>query len=288
MANYWLIDSKNWVLVACLLMLMNITEANEQIISARLADNKTVTAEFRSGESGSPAVLIVHGFLQTRNYLTVSTIAESAAEAGYTVLTPTLSLGVSERKKSLQCEAIHVHSFEEDIAEIDYWVKWLEKKGHRKIVVIGHSFGSLQLLGYLLNHSSSSVTQFIATSLLDASRERSTEKLQAYLLDARNRVKNADKSLGEYALSYCKKYVSPASAYLSYAEWSRKRILNSVKKADIPITVILGSKDKRLDPDWQKELKTYGAKVIMINGANHFFAADHEFDLLETVQKLLR
>lgn len=288
MANYWLIDSKNCVLVACLLMLTNITEANEHIISARLADNKTVTAEFRSGEPGSPAVLIVHGFLQTRNYLTVSTIAESAVEAGYTVLTPTLSLGVSERKKSLQCDAIHVHSFEEDVAEIDYWVKWLEKKGHRKIVVIGHSFGSLELLGYLLNHSSSSVTQFIATSLLDISREQPTKKLQANLLDARNRVKNADKSLGEYALSYCKKYVSPASAYLSYAEWSRKRILNSVKKADIPITVILGSKDKRLDPDWQKELKIFGAKVIMINGANHFFAADHEFDLLETVQKLLR
>ena len=288
MTNYWLIDSKNCVLVACLLMLMNITEANEQIISSRLADNKTVTAELRSGEPSSPAVLIVHGFLQTRNYLTVSTIAASAVEAGYTVLTPTLSLGVSERKKSLQCDAIHVHSFEDDIAEIDYWVKWLEKKGHSKIVVIGHSFGSLQLLGYLLNHSSSSVTQFIATSLLDGSREQSTEKLQAYLLDARNRVKNADKSLGEYSLSYCKKYVSPASAYLSYAEWSRKRILNSVKKVDIPITVILGSKDKRLDPDWQKELKTYGAKVIMINGANHFFAADHEFDLLETVQKLLR
>ena len=288
MANYWLIESKNYVLVACLLMLTNITEANEKIISARLADNKTVTAEFHSGEPGSPAVLIVHGFLQTRNYLTVSTIAESAAEAGYTVLTPTLSLGVSERKKSLQCDAIHVHSFEEDVAEIDYWVKWLEKKGHRKIVVIGHSFGSLQLLGYLLNHSSSSVSQFIATSLLDTSREQSPEKLQAYLLDAQNRVKNSDKSLGEYALSYCKKYVSPASAYLSYATWSRKRILNSVKKANIPTTVILGSKDKRLDPDWHKELKIFGAKVIMIDGANHFFSADHEFDLLETVQKLLR
>lgn len=288
MTNYWRIDSKNFVLVACLMMLMNISAANEQIISSRLADNKTVTAELRSGEPGSPAVLIVHGFLQTRNYLTVSTIAESAAEAGYTVLTPTLSLGVSERKKSLQCDAIHVHSFEEDVAEIDYWVKWLEKKGHNKIVVIGHSYGSLQLLGYLLSHSSSSISQFIATSLLDISKEQSTEKLQAYLLDARNKVKNADISLGEYAVSYCKKYISPASAYLSYAEWSRERILNSVKKLDIPITVILGSKDKRLDPDWQKELKIFGAKVIMIKGANHFFAADHEFDLLEAVQKLLR
>jgi len=272
----------------CLLFIASNVNASEQIISVKLPDNKTVTAEFRPGKPGSPAVLIIHGFLQTRNYLTVSILAESAVDAGYATLTPTLSLGVSERKKSLQCAAIHGHTFEGDIAEIDYWVKWLEKKGYRKIVVIGHSYGSLHLLGYLLGYSSTSVSRFIATSLLDISREQTPEERQTYMKDAENRIKNGDKSLGEYALSYCKKYAAPASAYISYASWSRNRILDSVKKINVPITVILGGKDKRLDANWKDELVNHGANVIMIDSANHFFAADQEFDLLDTVQELLK
>lgn len=275
------------LLLGLLVSVFNVGAA-ERIISAKLDDDKTVTAELRSGEPGSPAVLILHGFLQTRNYLTVSNLAEAASDAGYTVLLPTLSLGVSERKKSLQCDAIHTHTFKKDVDEIGYWIKWLEQKGHKKITVIGHSYGSLHLLGYLLDYSNPNISQFIATSLLDVSREIQSEKLNGFIEDAKSRMKNNDKSLGEYALSYCKKYVAPAYAYLSYASWSRKSILDSVKSVNIPITVILGSKDKRLDETWKGELTKHGAQVVMIEDANHFFTADQEFDLLDTVQNLLR
>lgn len=262
--------------------------SNENIISAKLEDGKTVTAEYRPLDSDSPAVLVLHGFLQTRNYLTVTNIADSAAESGYAVLLPTLSLGVSERKKSLQCDAIHNHSFKDDVEEVDFWIKWLEKKGHRKIVVIGHSFGSLQLLGYLIDYSNPVVTKYIGTSLLDVSREVDSEKFQAYTKDAMNRIRRNDNTLGEYAVSYCKKYMAPARAYMSYASWSRQSILDSIKNVKIPITVILGGKDKRLDPNWKSDLMKHGAKVIMLDEANHFFSGGQEFELLDSIQGLLK
>lgn len=275
------------IYVGLFLIAINVCSA-EQVISENLKDGTTVTAELRPSEPGSPAVLILHGFLQTRNYLTVSNLADSAVDAGYTVLLPTLSLGVSERKKSLQCDAVHTHSFKDDVAEIDFWIKWLNKKGHKNIAVMGHSYGSLHLLGYILDYSNSNISQFIATSLLDVSKEIKPEKHKEYINDAMSRIKNDDNSLREYALSYCKKYVSPASAYMSYASWTRQSILDSLNNIKVPVTVILGSNDKRLDKDWKGELVKQGAKVVMIDGANHFFAADQEFDLLDTVQTLLQ
>lgn len=279
-----------YIVISCLwaLFFANSVHAEEQIISANLADGKTVTAEFRQAKESSRAVLILHGFLQTRNYLTVSNLADSAFEAGYTVLLPTLSLGVSERKRSLQCDAIHSHTFSEDVAEIDFWMNWLKKKGYDNVVVIGHSFGSLQLLGYLIDYPSPQVTRFIGTSLLDVSRETSKEKFRMYVDDAMTRIKNNDGSLGEYAMSYCKKYMAPAAAYMSYASWTRKSILDSVNNLKIPVSVVLGSKDKRLDPEWKDDLTRSGVSVVMVDGANHFFSGGQEFDFLDVVQELLK
>ncbi|WP_455217093.1 alpha/beta hydrolase [Kaarinaea lacus] len=288
MANILSGSIRHVTIFICMYLLSIAVCMAEKVVSEKLADGKTVTAEFRPSEPGAPVVLILHGFLQTRNYLTVSNLADSASESGYAVLLPTLSLGVSERKKSLQCDAVHTHSFKEDIEEIDFWIKWLKKKGHKEITLIGHSFGSLQLLGYLLDYSDKDVSQLIATSLLDISREIKAETLKSYIDDARSRISKGDKSLREYGISYCKKYLSPADAYMSYMSWSRASILDSVKSIKVPVTVILGSKDKRLDKDWKDELRAHGAKVIMIKEANHFFSADQEFDLLDTVQKLLQ
>ncbi|WP_455199267.1 alpha/beta hydrolase [Kaarinaea lacus] len=287
MVNIFISSIRNAAIILCISLLTTSVCMAEKVVSEKLADGKTVTAEFRSAEPGAPAALILHGFLQTRNYLTVSNLADSASDSGYAVLMPTLSLGVSERKKSLQCDAVHTHSFKEDVAEIDFWIKWLHEKGFKEITLIGHSFGSLHLLGYLLDFSDKNVSQLIATSLLDLSREIEPETLEKYISDASTRISNSDKSLREYGISYCKKYVAPADAYMSYMSWSRKSILDSLKSIKAPVTVILGSKDKRLDKKWKGDLVDQGAKVIMIKEANHFFSADQEFDLLDTVQKLL-
>lgn len=259
----------------------------ENIIAAKMPNGLTASAEFRPGKAHAPAALILHGFLQTRNSITLATLANSAADAGYSVLMPTLSLGVSERKQSLPCDAIHTHSMNDDMAEIAFWVDWLAQKGHGDIVLIGHSFGSLQLLAYLQQHPHHRIRQFIATSLLDLSKDTPAGIRQNLVQQARQAAAKGDNTLGEYSLTYCKKYLAPAPAFLSYAEWSGPRILAALGNATVPVTVILGSEDRRLDADWPSALRAANAEVIMIKGANHFFAADQEFDLLDTVHRLL-
>lgn len=264
------------------------TIAVASIEEVKLPSGYIATADYRTGKESLPAILMLHGFLSTRNFLTVSNLVESLANEGYSVLAPNLSLGVNNRKVSLACEAIHTHSLENDIAEIDYWVEWLIKHGHSSIVIMGHSYGSLHGLIYALKYHNPAVKKLIAASLVDADHEIGFEKSKAQIRAAKVMLTEHDNNLKDYHVSYCKKYVAPPEAFLSYAIWSREKILAVLAKVQTPVEVILGSADKRMGPGWPQLLKDNGVKVTIIEGANHFFHNEQEFDLLDVTLKILR
>ena len=270
----------------CLIQFVNLAQASSTIES-RLANGVMVTAEYQEGDAALPAVLIIHGFLQTRNYLTVNSLITSLADNGYTVLAPTLSLGIQQRKQSLACGAIHTHTMDDDIAEINYWVQWLIKQNHQNIVLLGHSYGSLQILVYYQKEKNPAIKKIVATSLVDVEHVLGTANAQAQYEAALKRLSEGDQSLGEYKISYCKQYLSPHSAFISYAVWSKQKIIDTLKHIPVPVEVILGSKDDRMGKDWPDLVKNTGAKVTLIEGANHFFDASFEFDLLDLVNESL-
>lgn len=262
--------------------------ASASIEVATLPSGYIATAEYQNSKSKLPAVVVLHGFLSTRNFLTVSSLVDSLTNEGYTVLAPNLSLGVNNRQASLACEAIHTHSINDDIAEIKFWVKWLEDHGHNDIVLLGHSYGSLHGLLYAVGNNDPAVKMLIAASLVDVDHDISSEVIKSQITSARALLAKHDNSLREYQVSYCRKYVAPPEAFLSYATWSREKILKTISLAKIPVEVILGSDDKRMGKDWPKLLKNSGVTVNVIQGANHFFYNEQEFDLQESVFKILR
>jgi pimeloyl-ACP methyl ester carboxylesterase len=248
-----------------------------------LPSGHVATAEYRPGHNGKPAILVLHGFLSTRNFLTVSNLTNALAEGGYAVLAPNLSLGVDAREVSLACEAIHPHTLSDDLAEINYWIEWLVKRGHREVVLVGHSFGSLHGLLYTVEYKNPVVKKLIATSLVDMESEIGEAVSQAQIKKARELVAKNDNSLGEYQVSYCKKYVAPPKAFLSYGVWSKQRILQAISKTPVAVEVILGSNDTRMGHGWPDMLRKSGVKLQVIAGANHFFNDEQEFDLLDSV-----
>ncbi len=73
--------------------LTNFAQAWADVVTLELQQGLTARAEYRAGARDKPAVLILHGFLQTHNFPTVHNLAEGLVTAGYSVLTPTLTLG---------------------------------------------------------------------------------------------------------------------------------------------------------------------------------------------------
>lgn len=263
----------------CLLSALVPLVSQAETIELTMRPGLVATADYAAGAHEKPAVLLLHGFLQTREFSTVAALARGLHDAGYTTLSPTLTLGVPHRKQSLPCEAIHRHGMADDVAEIARWVKWLKARGHRSIVLFGHSFGSLQLLAYLHDKPDAAVKAYVGTSLVEAQ----TGKLAraALIEDLASRTQRGQRDLLSVPLSFCSKYVSTPEGLLSYVRWDQPRTLSALKQLPIKSILIMGDSDPMLGPGWLKALGHVQVPIVVVKGANHFMDGMHEFDLVE-------
>jgi pimeloyl-ACP methyl ester carboxylesterase len=263
----------------CLLLSALPAWAQAAIIELEMRPGISASAEYLAGQRSKPTVLLLHGFLQTREFPTVATLARGLHDAGYSVLSPTLSLGIPGRKQSLACEAVHRHSMDDDIAEVSRWVDWLKSHGHRSIVLVGHSFGSLQLLAYLEAHPDKALSAYIGASLVEAQVD--TPSRPALVSELESQAASKQHTLVTHALSFCRKYNSTPADLLTYVRWDQPRTLAALKASPVSVQLIMGDQDEVLGRDWIKALKHVNTPIVIVKGANHFMDGEHEFDLLE-------
>jgi len=269
----------------CLLMLVFPVAAHAAIVQQEMRPGIPANAEYLIGQRSKPAVLLLHGFLQTREFPTVATLARGLQDAGYTVLLPTLSLNIPNRMQSLACEAVHKHSMDDDVAEIGRWVDWLKSHGHRSIVLIGHSFGSLQLLAYLSTHPDPAIKAFIGASLVEA--QIGTTPRQALIAQLEAQIQNQQRTLVTQRLSFCRKYTSTPEGLLSYVRWDQPRLLTALKQVPTSVQLIMGDADSMLGQGWLKALQHIQVPLVIVHGGSHFMDGEHEFDLLDHTLKFL-
>lgn len=260
----------------CLLFAPAIPAA---IVEIQISPRLTATADYRPGAASKPAILVLHGFLQTREFGTAKAIADALADEGYTVLSPNLSLGISHRKRSLDCEALHLHDMDGDIREIQQWVQWLRSRGHGKVTGIGHSFGATQLLAWRESMREKEFS-IIGVSLVGSAPFSQPSKPVVA-------ARPAD-GLLHASLSFCESYTAPKDKYASYAQWNENKTLASVRYAGSRTDAILGSEDKYLPDNWEARLGKAGAKTRLIAGASHFMDGTQEFDMLDAILDILK
>lgn len=273
--------------IYCVFLLLAATPSKGEIISLETPTGYTATAQLLEGDKSQKIVLILHGFLQTRDFFTVRRLGEALHDLGYTVLLPNLTLGIDNRRQSLACEAIHTHSMQQDVAEIKLWTDWLYRRNDHPVTLIGHSLGSLELFAYLTGEPSAPVNQAILISLITfaqgpVAKENLTERQRAL-----RHLAQENEAISSYRLAYCDSYHSTAKNYLSYVDWNGIKTLKSLKISTVKPTILLGGGDRRLGDGWLPAMKSAGADVIQVPGANHFFDHEHEFDLLDSVVELL-
>lgn len=266
--------------LACLLAIA-CPAAHAEIVELTLPNKLVARADFRQGEPSKPAVLLVHGFLQTHSFPTISRLADNLASESYTVLAPTVSLGVTHRNQSLACEAIHTHTVSSGVEEIAQWVKWLKAHKATRIVLAGHSMGNVYNLAYMSRSPDPAIYKLVGVSIVEgalksgeAARPALVQKLRA--MEARH-----GREMVEEQFSFCQKYRSTPAGLLSYVEWGPEHIIEAINKLKVPVSMIMGSRDDRLGKDWLPRLKKSHARVVIIEGANHFMDGQYEFDLID-------
>lgn len=238
-------------------------------------------ADFLEGEKDT-AILILHGFLTTNKFHTVVSMAKALNDDGYSVISPTLSLNINKRQTSVKCNSIHTHTLENDVLEIKDWIDWLSEKGYKKVILVGHSSGSLELLEYLNTFQDDRIQSVIFTSIFYLNGEE-LGTVENEVAHAKALLNSPQKRPHKYNFLFCKNnYFASPESYLSYLKLTRDYVLESIKNLKIPTHSIMGSADKRyqsVGENWLEELKSTGTNLITIEGANHFFSSEHEFDL---------
>ena len=258
-------------------------------ISQRLPSGLVAHADYRQGQTGKPAVLVLHGFLTTQNFSIIRTIVSELHEQGFTVLAPTLTLGIDDRRGGLACEAIHTHTMESDLAELAWWAEWLVESHPGPLALVGHSSGSLQLIAYAASRPDTPLATVVATSPIHFGQDYSAELVNQQISSARQRIAKSPPGLDRYSLTFCdQRYVATPQSYLSYAAWDRERVLEAVGRIEVPVRIVLGSADPRATQGWLHGLSEAGAEVTVLAGASHFFDATHEFELLDIIQDALQ
>lgn len=245
-------------------------------------------AEFRPGDPDKPVVLLLHGFLQTHDFPIIHQLAEGLASEGYGVLAPTLTLGVTHRRQSLACEAVHTHDMDGATAEISAWIDWLKALDPKAIVLVGHSLGSINLLAYAAGRPDPAVRKFIGISIIEGIWNRKDVAREHEIARLRERIRAGDRAPASYPFSFCKTFRAAPDSLLSYLEWTPDRILKTASRTRAPFVFIMGGRDERLGPDWLDRLRATRARVRVIEGANHFMDGAYEFDLLDHLVRELR
>ncbi len=262
-----------------------------ETIQQEMPGQRIATAAYLPGDEDKPLLLFVHAFLQTREFPTTAHLAEALHEEGYPTLSPTLTLGISDRRNSLPCESLHLHSIDQEVEEIARWVDWAVARGFDSIRLIGHSAGSVSVLAYLDRYQirlPKAVDHAVLISLTPYGIGQPVAYETAELeQQARNRLQQDENEPIPLALSFCKQYPTRPGDYLSYLEYTAKRVQRILDDSPVPIDLVLGDQDLRISPQWFERLKTRHARVHVIEDANHFFDQSHEFDLLDIIGEII-
>ncbi len=258
--------------------------AAAQQVQLAMENGMTALADYREGDPRLPAVLILHGFLQTYHFSIVQKLADELADAGYTILAPNLTLGVDSRSEPLTCSAIQNHRFEDSDAELVRWLDWLQGRGHVRVAAIGHSSGAARLVHFLTTPAGKRLAAVIAVSPTFPAAALAPEAQAAQIARARANLARDARSVDRYTLGYCQdNYVAPPAAALSWSQVTPESLASGFRQGGRRLMVIWGSADRVVPDSLRQVVAGSGVEYHTVEGANHFFSDAGEFELFDLV-----
>jgi pimeloyl-ACP methyl ester carboxylesterase len=176
------------------------------------------------------------------------------------------------------------------VQEVAQWVKWLNEQGHKKVVVLGHSSGSQELLELLHQHPKLGISAAVFTSLFYLNGEE-IGSMDSEIALAKSALAQQQHQPQKFSFLFCKNnYHATPESFLSYMKLDRAYILERLTALKIPHYTIMGGADKRYQStgrEWLNELKKTGTHLTVVEGANHFFSSEYELTLQERIVEIL-
>jgi pimeloyl-ACP methyl ester carboxylesterase len=243
-------------------------------------------------------VLILHGTLAHNGMEIIAGLQERLKAKGFNTLAINLSLGVDDRHGMYDCSVTNRHKHTDALAELAAWTRWLEGKGVNKIDLIGHSRGGNQIAWFAAEHAPKSLGKVVLVAPQTWSAQQHVAGYQKRYgkslpeLLARVRQADADALLGSVDFVYCANSRVLASSFIDYyrdePRFDTPSLIPAIKT---PVMVIAAASDEIVPGLIEKTqpLANAGkAKLLILEGADHFFRDLYSDDLADAIDAFLK
>ncbi len=252
-------------------------------ISITTSDNKKFNGICLEGSKDKPAVIYIHGMFgdyKTPNF--VNNLKEGLIKNNFAYLA-TNNRGKGENSRYELLEEAHL--------DITAGIKFLIDKGYNKIILIGHSAGTLKVVRYLSEGNyKDSVIKLILVAPIDPLGGRiahGRNNIEEFLKRAQEKV---DEGKGNEMIT--SEFDHDDVSYQTFISWYKRDNLGRMfefcnkeydfpvlKQIKIPVKAIAGTKDEYLHPSspehpeeamniLSKHIKNFDYKIVEGSGHN--------------------
>ena len=249
-----------------------------------------------------PVILMTHGTLAHGQMEIMASLQSMFEEMEISTLSISLSLGLSDRKGMYDCQTPHTHLHTDAVTEIGLWHDWLKKQGVENVVLLGHSRGGNQTARYAASTNDSTIShvyllapQIMTTEYSRANYQKNYKKPLKPLLEKAQKLVSEGKGktmMQDVDFVYCEKTQATAESFVSYYYFPEEKMdtTNLLQSINYPVTVFAGSADntvKGLIPKAESKVDGEKSKLVVIDGAGHFFRDLYSEEIVEAIAEEL-
>jgi pimeloyl-ACP methyl ester carboxylesterase len=258
-------------------------------------------------EKSKSIAIILHGTRGHQNLELISSLRDSLLDNGLDSLTINLSYGINDRVNDfLSCDIEHKHKQSGSQYEIKLWYEYIKKIGYKKIYLIGHSRGGLDIINFYENldsqHQESIDSIFLLAPISETWESSVSRYKENYDIDINDLVNQKSKKLKINFLG-CEDATVYSDSFLDYyliggddhffsseaTRFSDKGLNLHLFNTSGKVYVITASEDTvvpntyRIVRDVVTKNKEENIELYQVDGADHFFRDFYFDDLMEII-----
>lgn len=278
-------------------------------------DKFKLSGLYKEGDINKEAVILIHGFTSDfyshKFYHSIADKLENQSNA--IILAQTRGTGIETEVIKTNNEAEYLGSFYEKIEDahldISAFIEFLINEGYTKIVLAGHSLGTIKSVRYLFEGKfKDKVRKLVLLAPFDKNafmEVKSPNKWHDFIEIAKQKI-NEGKGREIVPVPELEDY---AMSYTTFYSWYKQEDLNCMwdfyrkdydfpilQKINIPVKIIVGDNDdflvyKSLGTTIDDALNVFkkyikNSETILVKGAVHTYL-DHEDEVAHEVAKFL-
>ena len=275
----------------------NPISASPQSYKIQRDDGITLNANLSTKLKNDSVYMIVHGTRGFKTMEIIKSLEQKILHEGHDVLSINLSYGINDRNDSfLSCDIKHTHNEHESVREIINWYEYLLSKNYKKITLVGHSRGGLNIIQAAALINNKDIELHLLAPIVDTYRGTRDYYTTEHNLPYEQIIQNNE----EYIISdkypsinflFCENAQVSSSTFRSYLDFSENRnkypftfdILKLLNESDNKIFIYSGTADE-IVLDSYKMFKSVNSTKIdhyIIDDGDHFFRDIYLDDVID-------